>query len=88
MIGRHLNHLAIVKKITSHYRKKGEYILSKYGAWAVAIAAFTPVPYSTVSYLAGMFNIPHLYYIAASLVRIPRLILYYLAIKGGIHSFS
>ncbi len=88
MIGRYLNHLSIVKKITDHYRERGEHLISKYGAWAVAIAAFTPVPYSTVSYLAGMFRIPPLYYLAASLARIPRLTLYYLAIREGIHFFS
>ncbi len=88
LIGKYLNHFSIVQKLTSHYRKKGEKLIEKYGPWTVALAGFTPLPYSTISWIAGMFKISPCYYLIASLTRIPRFILYYAAIRGGIKLFS
>ncbi len=88
LIGRYLNHLSIVRKVTAYYRAKGEALIHRYGPWAVALAGFTPLPYSTISWLAGMFKIKPGQYLLASLTRIPRLTLYYMAIQGGMKLFS
>ncbi len=88
MIGKYLNHLSVVRKLTGYYRKKGEKLIDRYGPWAVALAGFTPLPYSTISWLAGMFGIKPAYYLLASLTRIPRLALYYAAIREGMKLFS
>ena len=88
LIGRYLNHLTIVRRLTAYYRSKGEALINRYGPWAVALAGFTPLPYSTISWIAGMFKIKPGQYLLASLTRIPRLALYYAAIRGGMKLFS
>lgn len=88
LIGRYLNHFAIIQKLTSYYKKRGNRLITRYGPWTVAIAGFTPVPYSTISWIAGMFKISPKFYLLASLTRIPRLALYYAAIREGINLLS
>jgi membrane protein YqaA with SNARE-associated domain len=84
LIGNKLNKLKFVKDLTASYREKGELLIKKYGIWAIVIAALTPVPYTTVSWIGGMVNLKKSHYILGSLARIPRFIIYYLLIKGGI----
>jgi len=83
LIGKFLVHLPWVHEMTSYYRKRGSRLIERYGIWAVALAAFTPLPYSTISWIAGMLGLPSDRYLLASLLRIPRFILYYLAIRGS-----
>ncbi|THB65230.1 MAG: hypothetical protein D6B26_03985 [Spirochaetaceae bacterium] len=87
-IGRLLGHLRIVQYLTSSYRARGEERLRRSGFWAVAIAALTPVPYSTISWIAGMLKIPLVTYIFAALFRIPRLAFAYLLIRSGTELLS
>lgn len=84
LIARRLSHLKFIRNAVSYYRERGEALISRYGAWAIVIAGLTPVPYSTVSWIAGMMKLPVKTYILASLSRIPRFFLYYGLIKAGI----
>lgn len=84
LIGGSLTHLRWVQEMTAYYREKGDRLIWHYGAWAVALAAFTPVPYSTISWIAGMLSVSPKKYLAASLLRIPRFAIYYLVMRGGI----
>jgi undecaprenyl-diphosphatase len=45
-----------------------ETLFVKYGAWAVGIAAFTPVPYKVFTFGAGIFRVPLLTFTVASTV--------------------
>ena len=83
LIARRLSHLKSIQNTVKHYRKQGEDLIKKYGVWAVVIAGLTPIPYSTVSWIDGLVKMPIRHYLLASLSRIPRFILYYLAIQGG-----
>lgn len=83
LIGRRLNHFRWVQGATRYYRERGDRLIRKFGVWGVALAAFTPLPYSTISWIAGMLDIPLNKYILVSLLRAPRFVIYYAAIKGG-----
>lgn len=83
-IGRLLGHLKLIKRFTSHFSADGERLIQRYGVWAVAIAGFTPIPYSTVCYMAGMVKVDPYLTVLASLSRLPRIALYYALIRGGL----
>jgi membrane protein YqaA with SNARE-associated domain len=88
LIGRSLTHLRWVQNATEYYRERGSRLILRYGAWAVALAAFTPLPYSTISWIAGMLGVSRRKYLLASLLRAPRFVLYYLALQGSIEALE
>ncbi len=87
LIGRVIGHLSIIEAQIARFSKEGRLLIEKYGAWAVVIAALSPIPFTTVCYLAGMVKISPLKIVFATLARIPRMILYYFVIKGGLFLF-
>ena len=82
-IARSFNHLRYVQRVTGSYRKRGELLINRYGAWAVVIAGFTPVPFSTICWIAGLLKVPAGKVFLATFSRIPRMIVYYLLVKSG-----
>ena len=84
LLARKLSHIKRIQDAVKYYRERGEALIKKYGSWAVVLAGLTPIPYSTVSWIAGIMNMPIHHYLLASLSRIPRFILYYLAVQGGL----
>jgi len=87
-IARSFNHWRYVRYVTARYRAKGEHFIDHYGAWAVAIAGFTPLPFSTICWIAGLLKVPWVWTAVACLSRFPRMILYYLLIQTGIEIFT
>jgi membrane protein YqaA with SNARE-associated domain len=52
---------------------KGEELFNRYGFWAVLVAGFTPIPYKVVCWIAGIFEMGRVPFLAASLLgRFPR----------------
>jgi len=88
LIGRYLNHFSFVHRLTSSYRQHGQALIEKYGVWAVVLASLTPIPYSTVSWIAGMLKLSRRLYLIGALFRIPRLILYFYLFRSGIILFN
>ncbi len=84
LIARRLAHIKAVQDAVAYYRHRGEELIRRFGVWAVVIAGLTPVPYSTVSWIAAMAGMGSREYLMASLSRIPRFILYYAAIRAGL----
>ncbi len=87
MIGRLLGHLKIVKVLTSHFTNDAEKLINKYGVWAVVIAGITPIPFSTVCWISGMFKVRFSHMALATLSRFPRMVLYYAAVQAGLMIF-
>ncbi|NPA40739.1 MAG: DedA family protein [Aquificae bacterium] len=55
---------------------RGEALFSRYGVWAVLVAAITPIPFKAVCWLAGIFEMPRLPFLIASFIgRLPRFLL-------------
>ena len=82
-IGRLVGHLPFIKKFTSGFTQDGERLIHKYGVWAVVIAGITPIPFSTVCWMTGMLKVSPWQVALATLSRFPRMIVYFLAFKGG-----
>jgi len=55
----------------------------KYGLIGLAIAAFTPFPYSIVCWASGAVRLPFLQFLIVSLLRIPRIALFLWLMKLG-----
>lgn len=83
-IGRLLGHLPLIKMFTSRFSSDGERLINLYGVWAVVIGGLTPIPYSSVCWIAGMLRVNPYLVAVASLSRLPRMIIYYLLIRGGL----
>ncbi|MFB6265281.1 MAG: YqaA family protein [Bradymonadaceae bacterium] len=76
-IGPYIERIPLLESRLENFRPRGEALFSKWGGWAVSVAAMTPVPFSVVSWLAGIYRMPYSRFLAASLVRIPRIVGYY-----------
>lgn len=64
-------------------RRLTDAVFTRYGAWAVVVASFTPITYSALCYLCGLGRLPRFGFFLITLIRIPRLIAYYYLIKIG-----
>jgi membrane protein YqaA with SNARE-associated domain len=83
-IGRLLGRLPIIRRFTESFSADGSKLIHKYGVWAVAIAGFTPIPFSTICWMTGMLKVTHWQVALAALSRFPRIIIYYLIFRGGL----
>ena len=88
LIAGRLDRLSIIHNLTRNYHDQGKALLHHYGGWAVAIAGFTPVPFSTICWIAGLLEVPWYEVLIGCLARIPRMVVYYYLIKGGVSLFG
>ncbi len=58
----------ILKKLTSNKVERIEYYFQKYGAWAVGIAGFTPIPYKIFTIASGVFKVDFKKMVVASII--------------------
>jgi membrane protein YqaA with SNARE-associated domain len=82
-IGPYISEIPLLRKRIEKFRPRGEKLFAKYGVWAVAIAAMTPVPFSVVCWMAGTYRMKYSSFAMATLMRIPRVIGYYWLYKMG-----
>ena len=76
-IGPYIQRIPLLRQRLEDFRPRGEYLFGQWGGWAVAISALTPIPFSIVSWLAGIYRMKYTSYALASLFRIPRIAGYY-----------
>ena len=58
-------------------------LFARYGYWALAIGAVSPIPFSWLCYFAGIYRMPYRHYAVFVLFRIPRLLFFYALIRLG-----
>jgi membrane protein YqaA with SNARE-associated domain len=86
-IGRFLGHRKFIQKRIVKYERKGHYLMEKYGVWAVIVAAMTPIPFSTICWIAGMLEMKYSHFWAGVIWRIPRYLLWYIVFRVGFVGF-
>lgn len=84
LLARRLGSLNSLDHLLLHVRRRGEPFVRHYGAWAVVLAAVTPIPFSTVCWAAGLLKVPVMQVAPAVLARLPRMVIYYLLIRIGV----
>lgn len=82
-VGPQIQRIPLLSSRLEAFRERGEALFKRWGVWAVGVAALTPVPFSIVSWLAGIYRMRWRLFVLASLLRIPRVIGYYLLYKAG-----
>ena len=87
-IGRLLGRIPFIKQFTDSFSEDGEKLIKRYGVWAVVIAGFTPIPFSTICWMTGMLKVDHWKVALATLSRFPRMIVYYGIFRGGLSFIS
>ena len=55
-------------------------LIRRYGAWAVGVAALTPIPFSLVCWAAGFVRLDFARFAPMALLRIPRFLIYFAAL--------
>lgn len=56
-------------------------LIRRYGAWAVGIAALTPIPFSLVCWVAGFVRLDFVRFAPMALLRVPRFLIYFAALE-------
>ncbi len=77
LIGPYVGRLPVIRTWLDRFYADGEVLFKKWGIWTVGIAAMTPLPFSVCCWLAGIYRMAYIPFFTATLVRIPRLLLYY-----------
>ncbi|MFH1668883.1 MAG: VTT domain-containing protein [Candidatus Woesearchaeota archaeon] len=71
--GKALGEDGFVKWFGKTHLRKGRGLFRKYGIWAVIVGALSPIPYSSVCWTAGIYDMDFLPFVVTSaLTRIPR----------------
>ena len=83
-IGRALYRLRFVRRTVAGYYAKGARLIERYGVWGVILAGLTPLPFSTVSWIAGMMRLPFGLFLLGALSRAPRIVAYWFLLRAGV----
>ncbi len=84
LIGRHvLWRLGFLRRIVDRSRKRFDWLFARYGYWAVAVGSISPVPFSLLCNLSGLYRVPFRLFLVLSLFRVPRVFLFYVLIRFG-----
>jgi membrane protein YqaA with SNARE-associated domain len=83
-IGRALHHLPFVRRTVAGYWERGAPLVERLGYRAVVLAALTPIPFSTVSWIAGMLRLPFPRYLRGALWRVPRVVGWWALLQAGL----
>lgn len=88
LIGCNLGRLPWVARFTKIYSGSHLGFVTRHGMWGVVAAALLPIPFSTVSWLAGALGLNPRLYFAAALLRVPRMVLTFLLLRESIGLFA
>ena len=67
-LGRRVGRPLLYRLVSEDKVTRAEWLFSRYGAWAIIVAAFTPIPYKVFTILAGVLDLPVRPFMLASLV--------------------
>ncbi|MBA2664075.1 MAG: VTT domain-containing protein [Bradymonadaceae bacterium] len=76
-VGPYLQKVPFLDRRIEAFRPRGEALFERFGGWTIAIAALTPLPFSIMCWFAGIYNMPYRRFFAITLIRAPRLVIYY-----------
>lgn len=70
-------------RVLGRTRHRVDAVFARYGYWAVAVGALMPLPYSMLCYLSGVYKMPRGLFALMSLLRVPRLMFFYVILRAG-----
>lgn len=87
-IGRVLPRVPFVGRLLVRTRQRVDAMFERWGAWAILIAVFSPVPYSLLCYLCGMYRMPPRLFAGLLVLRIPRFVVTCLVVQWSLAASS
>jgi membrane protein YqaA with SNARE-associated domain len=75
--------IRIVARRLARSRELAQRAFSRFGVRGTIVAGLLPVPYSVLCYLAGLQGLPANLFLLFTLLRIPRLLVYYYLVRLG-----
>lgn len=75
--------LGLTDRLLGAKKAEAEEQVRRYGAWALVISSFTPLPFATLAWSAAALGIKPTHYALACLARIPKVLIYLLALDAG-----
>jgi len=87
-IGRFLSRIKFINKHVDKLVGSHKAFIEDHGAWAIVLAALSPLPYSTICWAAGVIKVDNIKIVLACLARYARMILYYYIFIGGLSIIS
>ena len=67
-LGRRVGRPLLYRLVSESKVARAEALFNRYGAWAILVAAFTPIPYKVFTILAGVLDLPVRPFMLASLI--------------------
>ena len=78
-----LSSVGLFRRFVARSRGRIDPLFQRYGYWAVAIGSVTPIPFSMLCYLAGLYRMPYRLFAVLALFRVPRILFFYVLIRAG-----
>lgn len=76
-VGPFLTRMPIIGHRIEAFRPRGQALFERWGLWTVAVGALTPLPFSIICWFAGIYRMPFRKFFLISLIRAPRMLVYY-----------
>lgn len=78
-----LTGLGFVRRRVERTRPWIDHLLARYGAWAMVVAALSPIPFSVLCYITGIYRLGPRSALVVLGMRVPRLAVFYALIALG-----
>ena len=82
-LARPLSRLAPIARLLERTRPQADRLFARWGSWSVVVAGFSPLPFSGLCYTAGIYRMPLRLFALFLILRIPRLLVIYAAVRAG-----
>lgn len=82
-LARHFSNKAFVRRWFVHDAEAMTELLARYGGRAVLVGSVSPIPFSTLCVVAGLYKVSHRLLFVLLVLRIPRLVFFYFIIRAG-----
>lgn len=87
-IGRFLSRIKFIDRLVDKLVGSHKVFIDDHGAWAIVLAALSPLPYSTICWAAGALKVDNRKIILACIARYARMLIYYYIFIGGLSLIS
>ena len=82
-LGPYIGRLPLLHRLIEPHHQRATKLFEHHGVWAIGIAALTPLPFSIMCWLAGIYRMDYRRFFLATLIRIPRVLVYFLIFSLG-----
>lgn len=79
----HLARVPLFFRLLERTRGGVDGLIERWGPWAILVASISPLPFSGLCYTAGFYRMPWRLFGVFLLLRVPRLLVFYAALRAG-----